>query len=93
MKEFNLKTPNLVNGDAIQKREELLNYFIRTFTLDDELYKTLKDDKAFYKRADQLRHPLIFYYGHTSCFYVNKLVLAGRHRTSIQNLNRCLLLE
>lgn len=77
MKEFNLKTPNLVNGDAIQKREELLNYFIRTFTLDDELYKTLKDDKAFYKRADQLRHPLIFYYGHTSCFYVNKLVLAG----------------
>lgn len=77
MKEFNLKTPHLTEGDPQQKRKELLDYFLRTFGLDDELYKTLKDEKAFYRRADQLRHPLIFYYGHTSCFYVNKLVLAG----------------
>jgi 5-histidylcysteine sulfoxide synthase/putative 4-mercaptohistidine N1-methyltranferase len=28
-------------------------------------------------RADPLRHPIIFYYGHTSVFFVNKLVLAG----------------
>ncbi|MBZ9628299.1 5-histidylcysteine sulfoxide synthase [Psychroflexus sp. CAK1W] len=77
MKEFNLKTPNLVEGEQHQKRQEILDYFNRTFSLDDELYKTLNDDKAFYMRADQLRHPLIFYYGHTSCFYVNKLVLAG----------------
>lgn len=77
MKEFNLKTPNLTEGEAEQKRQEILAYFNRTFDLDDKLYETLKDDKAFYMRADQLRHPLIFYYGHTSCFYVNKLVLAG----------------
>lgn len=77
MKQFNLKTPNLVEGKQQLKRQEILDYFNRTFSLDDELYKTLKDEKAFYMRADQLRHPLIFYYGHTSCFYVNKLVLAG----------------
>jgi hypothetical protein len=24
-----------------------------------------------------LRHPLIFYYGHTACFYINKLLEKG----------------
>ena len=28
-------------------------------------------------RADPLRHPLIFYYGHTAVFYINKLILSG----------------
>ena len=77
MKEFNIKTPNLVSGSSEEKRQELLKYFNRTFELDNKLYETLKIDEAFYKRADPLRHPLIFYYGHTCCFYVNKLVLAG----------------
>lgn len=77
MKEFNLKTPNLVEGKAEDKRQEIRDYFLRTFNLDSKLYETLKDDKAFYRRADPLRHPLIFYFGHTMCFYVNKLVLAG----------------
>lgn len=27
--------------------------------------------------AHGLRHPMIFYYGHTACFYVNKLRVAG----------------
>lgn len=27
-------------------------------------------------RADPLRHPLIFYLGHTAAFYVNKLISA-----------------
>lgn len=77
MKEFNLKTPHLSEGNPEEKRQEILEYFKRTFALDTKLYETLKVDEAFYKRADPLRHPLIFYYGHTSCFYVNKLVLAG----------------
>lgn len=77
MNEFNLKTPNLVEGNAEEKRKEILNYFNRTFELDTQLYQTLKDEDAFYMRADPLRHPLIFYFGHTSCFFINKLVLAG----------------
>jgi len=77
MEEFNLKTPNLIEGKAEDKRQEIRDYFLRTFNLDTKLYDTLKDEKAFYRRADPLRHPLIFYYGHTVCFFVNKLVLAG----------------
>lgn len=77
MKKFNLKTPNLIKGDKDEKRQEILDYFNRTFDLDDKLYETIKDDETFYLRADLLRHSLIFYLGHTACFYVNKLVLAG----------------
>lgn len=77
MEEFNLKTPNLVEGNAEDKRQEILDYFNRTFELDTKLYETIKDDNTFYMRADPLRHPLIFYFGHTCCFFVNKLVLAG----------------
>ncbi|GGE17211.1 5-histidylcysteine sulfoxide synthase [Psychroflexus salis] len=77
MEEFNIKTPNLVEGISDLKRQEILDYFNRTFELDTKLYETLQVEDAFYMRADPLRHPLIFYYGHTSCFFVNKLVLAG----------------
>mgnify|MGYP005848099135 CR=1 FL=1 len=83
MNQYNLKTPNLVEGNVTDKRQEILNYFNRTFELDNQLYKTIKDDETFYKRADPLRHPLIFYYGHTCCFFVNKLVLAGLLPTHI----------
>ena len=34
------------------------------------------DDDAFYARANTLRHPLIFYYGHTAVFFINKLNVA-----------------
>ena len=77
MKEFNIKTPHLAQGTPEEKRQEILEYFNRTFELDTQLYNTLKDEDAFYMRADPLRHPIIFYYGHTSVFFVNKLVLAG----------------
>jgi len=77
MKEFNIKTPHLIDGTPEEKRQEILDYFHRTFDLDTELYETVKDDATFYMRADHLRHPIIFYYGHTSCFFINKLVLAG----------------
>lgn len=77
MTEFNLKTPDLINGTPEEKRKEILDYFLRTFELDTQLYNTIKEEEAFFMRADPLRHPLIFYFGHTACFFVNKLVLAG----------------
>ena len=34
-------------------------------------------DEAYYEKPITLRHPLIFYFGHTATFFVNKLLLAG----------------
>jgi len=38
---------------------------------------SVADTDVFYVYPDRLRLPLIFYYGHTACVYINKLVLAG----------------
>jgi len=43
----------------------------------ESLFDCLASDEAFYKRANRLRQPLIFYYGHTSVFYLNKLNVAN----------------
>lgn len=74
-----IKTPytvNLAQGKPEEKREEIRRYFHDTFDAYETLFEPLKDKAAFFKRADPLRHPLIFYYGHTATFFVNKLVLA-----------------
>nr|WP_320051423.1 5-histidylcysteine sulfoxide synthase [uncultured Desulfuromonas sp.] len=68
--------PTLTGDDAEAKRRELLDYFRKTYAIDEALYDTLRYEESFYRRADPLRHPLIFYYGHTAAFYVNKLVVA-----------------
>lgn len=70
------RTTILNNGHPEQKRSEILKYFHNTFDLDERLYETLKDDETFTLRADRLRHPLIFYYGHTATFFINKLTIA-----------------
>ncbi len=71
------KMPILNDGVPEEKRNEILEYFRATWELDNRLYDSLIEDEAFYFRADPLRHPLIFYIGHTATFFVNKLVLAG----------------
>src|ERR1043165_1021436 len=63
-------TTILNQGDPEQKRAEILEYFHATYTIDERLYDTLKYDDTFYLRADRLRHPLIFYLGHTATFFV-----------------------
>ena len=70
------KTIILNEGEAEQKRSEILEYFHSTFDLDEKLYETLRHDETFYLRADRLRHPLIFYFGHTATFFINKLNIA-----------------
>jgi 5-histidylcysteine sulfoxide synthase/putative 4-mercaptohistidine N1-methyltranferase len=76
-------TIDLVNGNAETKKAEIRDYFIQTYTLDEKLYESLNCDEAFLRRADPLRHPLIFYYGHTAVFFINKLVLAKMIDTRI----------
>ncbi|MFP4471347.1 MAG: 5-histidylcysteine sulfoxide synthase [Bacteroidales bacterium] len=70
------KTVLLNRGDAEEKRQEILGYFHSTFDLYEKLNETLKSEESFYLGADPLRHPLIFYLGHTAVFYINKLILA-----------------
>jgi 5-histidylcysteine sulfoxide synthase len=70
------KTIDLRSGDPEAKRSEILQYFHNTFDIDEALLEVLASEEAFYQRADPLRHPLIFYFGHTAVFYINKLYLA-----------------
>ncbi|MEO1889503.1 MAG: 5-histidylcysteine sulfoxide synthase [Cycloclasticus sp.] len=73
----NTRTVLLNTGTAELKREEIRDYLHNTFQLEEQLYEVLKNDEAFYLRAESLRHPLVFYYGHTSTFFINKLTLAS----------------
>ena len=81
----NSRTIILNEGDEEGKRQEILDYFHRTFDLDEQLYDHLARDKAFYLRAEPLRQPLIFYFGHTASFYINKLNIARITDTRINS--------
>jgi len=72
----NTRTTILNVGDPEEKRAEILGYFHATYDIDEKLYDTLRFDDTFYLRADRLRHPLIFYFGHTATFFINKLTIA-----------------
>jgi 5-histidylcysteine sulfoxide synthase/putative 4-mercaptohistidine N1-methyltranferase len=70
-------TPLLTGTDAEQKRRQILDYFQATFDRYEQLFETLTCDEAYVVKPIALRHPLIFYFGHTATFFINKLVLAG----------------
>ena len=70
------RTVLLSGSDVAAKRVELRHYFHRTFSLYESLFSLLSSDESFYEQPDRLRHPLIFYFGHTAVFFINKLVLA-----------------
>lgn len=59
------------------KRAEILASFRDSWESYERLFGVMACDEAYYRRADPLRHPLIFYLGHTAVFFVNKLVLSG----------------
>jgi 5-histidylcysteine sulfoxide synthase/putative 4-mercaptohistidine N1-methyltranferase len=71
------RTPLLDGSDPELKREEIRRYFHTTFDRYELLFETLSQDEAYFHKSIALRHPLIFYLGHTATFYVNKLVIAG----------------
>ena len=58
-------------------REQVRAYFNQTADLYESLFQALTCDEAYYVNPIHLRHPLIFYYGHTNTFFINKLILAG----------------
>lgn len=69
------RTPNLRDSDATEMRSTLRHYFLDTFNTYASLFDCLASDEAFYTQSISLRHPLIFYYGHTATFFINKLLL------------------
>ena len=71
------RTPVLTGDNVEAKREEIRRYFHSTLDRYEQLFEILKDDEAYFKKPISLRHPLIFYLGHTATFFTNKLLLAG----------------
>ena len=70
--------PPLLNGENIdEKREEIRTYFHNSYDLFERLFDLLKDESVFYRQSEPTRHPMIFYYGHTATFFINKLILSG----------------
>jgi len=77
-----IRTPLLTGDNVEAKREEIATYFNKTC----QRYNKLFDDRAYYQKSISLRHPLIFYFGHTATFFVNKLIIGGllEHRVNSQ---------
>ncbi|MEJ2417263.1 MAG: hypothetical protein P8Y45_10100 [Exilibacterium sp.] len=63
-----MRTLVLDGKNKSEKRQEILKYFHKTFSLYESLFDCLNGNHAFYANANPLRHPLIFYYGHTAVF-------------------------
>ena len=71
------RTPLLAGPDVEAKRAEVRAYFHATFDAYESLFQILDGDAAYYRKPISLRHPLIFYFGHTATFFINKFILAG----------------
>jgi|TARA_B110000967_G_scaffold98031_1_gene100692 5-histidylcysteine sulfoxide synthase/putative 4-mercaptohistidine N1-methyltranferase len=81
-----IRTPLLTGDNVEAKREEIATYFNKTWQRYNKLFEILIDDRAYYQKSISLRHPLIFYFGHTATFFVNKLIIGGllEHRVNSQ---------
>ena len=69
-------SPDWRGLDEAALRSCLKAYFTESFDRYESLFECLASDEAFYRKPIPLRHPLIFYFGHTATFFVNKLLLA-----------------
>lgn len=72
-----MKSVRLDGDDTVAKREELRAYFHQTYDLFELLFDLLASDEVFYRQSEPTRHPMIFYFGHSAVFYINKLIIAG----------------
>jgi len=71
-----VKIPTLEGTNVEEKRQEVKAYFQMCFNRYEALFKLVSQDKAYFQKSDPLRHPIIFYYGHTATFFINKFKLA-----------------
>jgi 5-histidylcysteine sulfoxide synthase len=68
-------TLDVINEE--EKREEILKYFYDSYETFERLFTMFRNDDVFYKKSEPTRHPMIFYFGHTAVFFINKLILAN----------------
>lgn len=65
-------------------RQAIQAYFDNTWTLTEVLLAGLEGEEAFVRPPyHELRHPMIFYYGHPAALYINKLRVAGLLKDAI----------
>jgi len=70
--------PITLDGNSVeQKREEIRKYFHLTYTFYERLFDCFKNDEVFYLKSEPTRHPMIFYFGHTATFFINKLIVSN----------------
>ncbi|MDD3059525.1 MAG: 5-histidylcysteine sulfoxide synthase, partial [Sulfurimonas sp.] len=70
--------PPMLDGRSVEeKRKEIREYFHNTFNIFEKIFEVLKEDAVFYKKSEPSRHPMIFYFGHTAVFFINKLIGAN----------------
>ncbi len=74
MNNFSLYPVTLDGSETSQKREEIRAYFHNTYDIFEKIFEVLKSDDVFYKKSEITRHPMIFYFGHTATFFINKLI-------------------
>ena len=67
-----------LDGTTVEKkREEIREYFHKTYDFFEKLFECFKNDDIFYLKSESTRHPIIFYYGHTATFFINKLIVSN----------------
>lgn len=74
MSNLSLYPVTLDGSSQEKKRQEIRDYFNNTYTLFEKVFEVLKSDEVFYKKSEITRHPMIFYFGHTATFFINKLI-------------------
>lgn len=72
-----MKSVRLDGEDIKNTRAQLRHYFHQSFDLFESLFDLLRSDEVFYHQSEPTRHPMIFYFGHTAIFYINKLIASG----------------
>ena len=76
LRDFHTRNLLLDAGSPAEFRLKLLNYFEKTYDLFERLFDSFASDDTFHVQPEPLRHPHIFYFGHTTTFYINKLNVA-----------------
>ncbi|PID80675.1 SAM-dependent methyltransferase [bacterium DOLZORAL124_64_63] len=71
-----MPTPALDQGTPAELRDRVRAYFRNGWETYERLFDVMASDEAYFTQADPLRHPLIFYLGHTAVFFINKMILA-----------------
>jgi len=68
----------LLNLSPGVTKKQIMDYFDNTWTMTEVLNASLQGHGSFFvPPPHNLRHPMVFYYGHTACLYINTLTIAG----------------